>query len=434
MDLKEHTRPARYAVIALLVAVALVVGLRIKVRSLEWREKYPALSLKDPTRDLFLFVERERRVAQASSWRLLPNSECRACAEDAASARFDELLVEQRRYAAAGNRRHRGKAWLREATAARAVALAGWGRRTRIEELRAISLDHLPNYLAERAVEILRADPAPEAARIARAGASRRALEAVTWGLALFAVAAVLAWRRGYDYPRRQARARLAVPTLGRGLLVFVGVQAFAAACVRLAQEYPDTLLEGLRVMPSVPTAVAAVALFSGTRTSVVAAPVAALCSCPKDSRSRRAIWVAAVAVLGIVVTFRLLLTSLASRFGIVTDWSEGVSEVLCTGSSTDVVLRAIDLIVVAPFGEELAYRGALFGGLSARMRPPRAAIVSAAVFALMHGYGLVGSSAIFVGSYLRARLSSRTGTLMPAILEHGLNNALAVAWQLTLH
>ncbi|MGD8397255.1 MAG: type II CAAX endopeptidase family protein [Anaerolineae bacterium] len=82
---------------------------------------------------------------------------------------------------------------------------------------------------------------------------------------------------------------------------------------------------------------------------------------------------------------------------------------------------------VVAPFVEEVFFRGLLFGGLRRRFDWKVAAAISAALFAAIHLQPLA-IPPIFLLGYLFAFLYHRTGSLWPSILMHLSTNTLAVA------
>lgn len=86
------------------------------------------------------------------------------------------------------------------------------------------------------------------------------------------------------------------------------------------------------------------------------------------------------------------------------------------------------------PFYEELLFRGFIFGWLK-RVTPLwLAVVISAAIFALVHGLfvtrggisGWVGTGEIFVLGTLMAWWVARTDSLRPAYAVHLVNNALA--------
>ena len=81
--------------------------------------------------------------------------------------------------------------------------------------------------------------------------------------------------------------------------------------------------------------------------------------------------------------------------------------------------------VLVAPFCEEVFFRGFLFGGLLERMRFWPAALLSAFLFGLAHGD--IGSFAVlFVIGLVLAAVRWRVGSIWPSIVIHAANNATA--------
>jgi len=90
--------------------------------------------------------------------------------------------------------------------------------------------------------------------------------------------------------------------------------------------------------------------------------------------------------------------------------------------------------IFVAPFCEEVLFRGFLFTGLLPSMSLPWAAILSAFIFAAAHN-DLPSFPVLFCIGLLLALLRWRTRSLWPGILLHALNNAWsAISIILVLH
>lgn len=81
---------------------------------------------------------------------------------------------------------------------------------------------------------------------------------------------------------------------------------------------------------------------------------------------------------------------------------------------------------VVAPFGEEIAFRGVLFPWLRDRYGVVVGALGSALFFSLMHGLPQLIPALFLVGAVL-AMLYQRSGSLWPAVVTHGLFNSLMV-------
>jgi membrane protease YdiL (CAAX protease family) len=80
---------------------------------------------------------------------------------------------------------------------------------------------------------------------------------------------------------------------------------------------------------------------------------------------------------------------------------------------------------VFAPLFEELAFRGLLFAILRRKFRFLPAALISAGIFGVAHGYGLVGLVSVCWSGVLWAWIYEKTGSLLPGILAHAINNLL---------
>jgi membrane protease YdiL (CAAX protease family) len=83
-------------------------------------------------------------------------------------------------------------------------------------------------------------------------------------------------------------------------------------------------------------------------------------------------------------------------------------------------------LCVVAPVAEETVFRGGLFGGLRKRWPLPAAALVSAAVFALVHLNWVSFLPVMALGVALCIAYE-RTGSLLPGMVAHSLFNLSTV-------
>jgi membrane protease YdiL (CAAX protease family) len=53
------------------------------------------------------------------------------------------------------------------------------------------------------------------------------------------------------------------------------------------------------------------------------------------------------------------------------------------------------------------------------------AAFISAGIFALAHGYGLIGFLSVFWSGLIWAWIYERTGSLLPGMIAHAVNNLL---------
>ena len=95
------------------------------------------------------------------------------------------------------------------------------------------------------------------------------------------------------------------------------------------------------------------------------------------------------------------------------------------------VPVQILLIVVAAPISEEVCFRGFLFGGLRERLPRLAAALISATIFGALHA--TTGISAvpplIFFG-FVLALLYERTGSIVPGILLHMLNNSVALIGQ----
>src|SRR5439155_7390094 len=145
----------------------------------------------------------------------------------------------------------------------------------------------------------------------------------------------------------------------------------------------------------------------------------------PPDSArlSRTTVVLVALSILG-----ELTIALFVSTFHLKTDWTDGLLEDLLWGSWIAVVGAAVDSIVWAPFVEEVAFRGILYGTLRTKLSVGPAALLSAGCFAAVHGYGTLGLASVFWGGIVWAVAYERTRSLWPAILAHGVNNLMVTA------
>jgi uncharacterized protein len=94
--------------------------------------------------------------------------------------------------------------------------------------------------------------------------------------------------------------------------------------------------------------------------------------------------------------------------------------------SSADLLLLLVLIAGVAPFVEELFFRGMLYPLLRRRMGAPAAIVLNAALFAIIHVYPLLLPGLFVVGLFL-AYLRERSGSIWPSVLLHALQNGLAL-------
>jgi membrane protease YdiL (CAAX protease family) len=86
---------------------------------------------------------------------------------------------------------------------------------------------------------------------------------------------------------------------------------------------------------------------------------------------------------------------------------------------------------IAAPISEEIFFRGMMFGGMRRRMPMLAAAFFSAAVFGLLHALtGLSAVPPLIAFGFILAVLYEKTGSIVPGILLHMLNNSVALLAQ----
>ena len=112
---------------------------------------------------------------------------------------------------------------------------------------------------------------------------------------------------------------------------------------------------------------------------------------------------------------------------------SPGEEEVLDTlgvdRSTLLLVLGAIAVCVFAPIGEEILFRGFMFPALRNRLGVALGAAITGALFGLVHGFSsdVKALLPLAVFGALLCLLYQATGSLLPSIALHAINNAIAL-------
>ncbi len=127
------------------------------------------------------------------------------------------------------------------------------------------------------------------------------------------------------------------------------------------------------------------------------------------------------------------MLNRVATFFHFTSHWTEWFDEDLVRAAPSFVVISVLAYVIFAPLFEELVFRGILFAVLRRKFCFLPAALFSASIFAIAHGYGLLGFISVFWSGVLWAWLYEKTGSLWPSILAHAINNLLVCLNVLTL-
>ena len=115
----------------------------------------------------------------------------------------------------------------------------------------------------------------------------------------------------------------------------------------------------------------------------------------------------------------------LSEPFHLSSHWAEWFDADLVWASPSLTVISLVEYVIFAPVFEELAFRGLLFAILRRKFRFLPAALISASIFAIAHGYGFVGFISVLWSGVLWAWMYEKTGSLLPGILAHAINNLL---------
>jgi CAAX protease family protein len=130
------------------------------------------------------------------------------------------------------------------------------------------------------------------------------------------------------------------------------------------------------------------------------------------------------------------LIGLLADASGLSSHWTEWFDSDLVWGSPAAVATALTEYVLFAPLFEEVAFRGLLFATLRRRFGFLSSAVGSAALFGLAHGYGILGFMSVVWSGLLWAWVYEKTGSLLPGILAHAINNllvCLTIIWMLRL-
>jgi len=137
--------------------------------------------------------------------------------------------------------------------------------------------------------------------------------------------------------------------------------------------------------------------------------------------------------LIGVALVLDAAIDTAGTLIGLKAHWADGFSEDLLWQPRWAFVLNAFNATVWAPIIEEVTFRGLLYGTLRTRLGIPSAALLSAVIFALPHGYAAAGSVSVLVSGVLWAVAYERTRSVLPGLLAHSANNILSTLWVVAL-
>lgn len=95
------------------------------------------------------------------------------------------------------------------------------------------------------------------------------------------------------------------------------------------------------------------------------------------------------------------------------------------------VPVQILLIVIAAPISEEVCFRGMLFGGLRERWPRIAAALLSGLIFGALHAVtGLSAVPPLIAFGFILALLYEKTGSIVPGIILHMLNNSVALIGQ----
>ena len=134
---------------------------------------------------------------------------------------------------------------------------------------------------------------------------------------------------------------------------------------------------------------------------------------------------VVSIVALGLLGDLVIVLGGEAFEWSV--DWKDWFLPQLVWGSQLELLKTGFEVVLLAPVFEEIIFRGLLYPTLRAKFTILISIIGSALIFALAHGYGLVAFLTVFWSGLLWAWAYERTGSILPAICAHVINNGLVV-------
>ncbi|HET6997083.1 MAG TPA: CPBP family intramembrane glutamic endopeptidase [Solirubrobacterales bacterium] len=95
------------------------------------------------------------------------------------------------------------------------------------------------------------------------------------------------------------------------------------------------------------------------------------------------------------------------------------------------VPVQILLIVFAAPISEEICFRGMLYGGLREKLPRYGAALIAAVLFGGLHALtGVTAVPPLIAFGFVLALLYEKTGSIVPCILVHMLNNSVALLAQ----
>lgn len=90
---------------------------------------------------------------------------------------------------------------------------------------------------------------------------------------------------------------------------------------------------------------------------------------------------------------------------------------------SSNIYMDILCGVILAPIGEEVLFRSGVYSLLKRKLKPVSAMILSAGIFAIFHGYNVLGFASCFLAGIIFTFVYRKTGNVRYSILAHALCN-----------
>jgi membrane protease YdiL (CAAX protease family) len=95
------------------------------------------------------------------------------------------------------------------------------------------------------------------------------------------------------------------------------------------------------------------------------------------------------------------------------------------------VPVQVLLIVIAAPISEEICFRGMLYGGLREKLPRVGAALIAGLLFGGLHALtGVTAVPPLIAFGFVLCLLYEKTGSIVPGILLHMLNNSVALLGQ----
>lgn len=142
---------------------------------------------------------------------------------------------------------------------------------------------------------------------------------------------------------------------------------------------------------------------------------------------------VVVLAVLAAAILGEWLISALGQLLKLSSHWTEWFDSDLIWGGRATVGAALVEYVCFAPFFEEIVFRGLIFRTFRRQFNWTVSAGASAAIFSILHGYGPLGFASVLWSGILWAWAYEKTGSLLPGMMAHAINNFLVVLGLLVL-